>query len=82
MNKLKVLDLISNRNETVQNTGDSWNHAAYGNCLIDLNHAKITDALYLFNRHDLDNVGMININNMPEAETSIRSKATRIIDRQ
>lgn len=81
-NKLQILDLINNRNETVENTGESWNDAAYGNCLIALKNAKLTDALYLLTKQGMDSIGRIDINNTKEVERVLREKAINVVERQ
>lgn len=39
---------------TVENTGDSWCEAAYGNALVFLELHKITDALYLMEKDSMN----------------------------
>lgn len=81
-NRLNMLDLINNRNEKVQNTGDSWNNSAYGNCLITLENAKATDALYLLTKSQLSNITAIDIKNTKEVEEKLLQNATKIIRRK
>lgn len=79
--RLQMLDLINNRNAKVQNTGDSWNEAAYGNCLIALNHAKSTDTLYLLTKQGLDSIGKVDVRNTKEVEKALREKAFKVVER-
>lgn len=81
-NKIYMLDLINNRNEKVENTGSSWNEAAYGNCLIALEYAKSTDALYLLTKEDLESIGKFNIRDTKEVEKKLKNNAIRIVKRQ
>lgn len=81
-NKVYMLDLVKNKDATVQNTGDSWNEQAYGNCLISLNHAKLTDALYLLTKQGLNSIGKIDIRNTKEVERALRENAFKVVERQ
>ena len=47
-----MIDLTTNN--TVENTGESWGEAAYGNALIALNISQITDALYLVDKESMN----------------------------
>lgn len=49
-NKIHILNIIDNKNDTVENTGEPWYQAAYGNCLISLENSKVTDKLYLIKK--------------------------------
>ena len=80
-NKLHILDLASNKDATVENTGDPWVNGAYGNCLIALKHAKSTDKLYLLTKENINNMGKVNIKDTKEVESKLMQHATRIIER-
>ena len=80
-NKLHILDLASNKDATVENTGEPWVNSAYGNCLIALKHAKSTDRLYLLTKENINNMGKVNIKNTKEVESKLMQHATRIIER-
>ena len=54
-NGYKHLNVIDMSDEsTVENTGDSWCKAAYGNALVFLELQKITDALYLMEKDSMN----------------------------
>lgn len=80
-NIVHMLDLISNKDAKVQNTGEPWNNSAYGNCLIALQHAKSTDALYLLTKQGLDSIGKIDITNTKEVEKALKEKAIKVVER-
>ena len=80
-NKLYMLDLVSNKDATVENTGEPWIYGAYGNCLIALKHAKSTDRLYLLTKENISNMGKVNIKDTKELESKLMQHATRIIER-
>ena len=80
-NKLYMLDLASNKDATVENTGEPWINSAYGNCLIALKHAKSTDRLYLLTKENINNMGKVNIKDTKEVESKLMQHATRIIER-
>ena len=80
-NKLYMLDLASNKDATVENTGEPWIYGAYGNCLIALKHAKPTDRLYLLTKENISNMGKVNIKDTKELENKLMQHATRIIER-
>ena len=79
--KFYLLNLIDNVNATVENTGDSWNEAAYGNCLIFLNNANVTDRLYLLTKESLNSIGRIDLKNVELVESILTEKTTRIVER-
>ena len=80
-NKLYMLDLASNKDATVENTGEPWIYGAYGNCLIALKHAKSTDKLYLLTKENINNMCKVNIKDTKEVESKLMQHATRIIER-
>ena len=80
-NKLYMLDLASNKDATVENTGEPWIYGAYGNCLIALKHAKSTDRLYLMTKENISDMGKVNIKDVKELESKLTQHATRIIER-
>lgn len=49
---INVIDMSDK--STVENTGDSWCEAAYGNALVFLELQKITDALYLMGKDSMN----------------------------
>ena len=54
-NGYKHINVIDMSNEsTVENTGDPWCEAAYGNALVFLELQKITDALYLMEKDSMN----------------------------
>lgn len=50
--KLQMVDL-TNR-DCLDGKGKSWNEGAFGNCKIFLYNSKVTDALYLVTKHDIE----------------------------
>ena len=54
-NGYKHINVIDMSDEsTVENTGDSWCEAAYGNALVFLELQKITDTLYLMEKDSMN----------------------------
>ena len=69
-----VLDIVHNKNTTTANTGDIWYKDAYGNCLIALNNAKITDELFLMTAYNMKNIKL-----NKDLKQQFKSMATKII---
>lgn len=66
--------------EKVENTGESWAEAAYGNLLIYLNIQKITDALYLFKRESANSFYLSA--DREDMEQHLKKQADAIITRE
>ncbi len=74
-----MIDLTTN--DTVENTGQSWGEAAYGNALISLNISQITDALYLIDKKSMKGFNPVKMNREKQ-RTFLKSHAKRIITRK
>ena len=63
--------------------GCPWYKGAYGNCLIALNHAKITDRLYLYDAKAAEQaIKEINRDDMLPDWGDVKQYATKIIERR
>lgn len=75
---------VLDRKATVENIGNSWYEAAYGNCLITLINQKITDRLYLVSKETmqrLDKEGFGKIQNNLHRLILLNHNADRIVER-
>lgn len=75
---INMIDLTTK--DTVENTGESWGDAAYGNALIFLNRQKITDALYIMDKSGMKGFNPITMSR-EEQEKFMKSHAKKIITR-
>lgn len=55
--KLHMVDLT--HKELLDGHGNNWNEGAFGNCKIFLYNQKITDALYLVTKHDMEQMNQV-----------------------
>lgn len=74
-----MIDLTTS--DTVENAGESWGEAAYGNALIFLNISQITDALYLMDKESMKGFNAVTMCR-EEQETFLKSHAKKIITRE
>ncbi len=58
--KLQMVDLTDR--ECLDGHGNNWNEGAFGNCKISLYNAKVTDALYLVTKHDIEQMNKVPFN--------------------
>lgn len=76
---INVIDMSDTR--TVENTGDSWCEAAYGNALVFLELQKITDALYLVEKDSMNEFRPFAMSREEQIQY-LEQNAKRIITRQ
>ena len=71
---------INDKNATVENTGEPWFPAAYGNALILLKYRKSTDKLYLMTKEAMNGFNPFTMNKEKQInylEKNAKKKITR-----
>ena len=81
-NGYKHINVIDMSDEsTVENTGDSWCEATYGNALVFLELQKITDALYLMEKDSMNEFRPFAMNREEQIQY-LEQNAKKIIRRE